>query len=120
MILIKKIRQDLKHRIMQTNTTEQEILLMTNTSFAQRQLCEKEDESKNLTPQEQLKEACANGVMQELLPEIFEAPGNKRLYLWQMKPGGSFIQLKVGEFPLTQKKEFSIDPHNFLPATWYN
>ena len=105
---------------MKTNTTQQEILLMTNTSFAQRQWCEKENERKGLTPKEQFEEACTNGVMQELLPEVFKSPGSKRLYLWQMKPGFYFIQLEVGEFPLQQEKESSIDPHNFLHAAWYN
>jgi len=105
---------------MKTNSTQQEILLMTNTSFAQRQWCEKDSENKSLTPQEQFEEACANGLMQELLPEIFEVPDNKKLYLWQMRPGFSFVQLEVGEFPLAPEKEFSLDPHNFLPETWYN
>ena len=105
---------------MKTNSTQQEVLLMTNTSFAQRQWCEKEHEHKNLTTQEQVEEACANGLIQELLPEVFETPGNKKVYLWQMRPGFSFLQLELGEYPLAFEKERSIDPHNFLPATWYN
>src|SRR5262245_58391015 len=90
----------IKFLVMNTHSTQQEILLMTNTSFAQRQWCEKDSDNKSLTPQEQFEEACANGLMQELLPEIFEGPVNRKLYLWQMRPGFSFIQLEVGEFPL--------------------
>jgi hypothetical protein len=106
---------------MKTNSTQQEILLITGTSFAERQWCEKDsDSNKNLTQQEQMEEACANGLMQELLPEVFESPDNKKLYLWQMKPGFSFLQLELGEYPLAFEKELSIDPHNFLPTIWYN
>ena len=78
---------------MKTNSTQQEILLMTDTSFAQRPWCEKESDNKSLTQQEKMEEACANGLMQELLPELFEEPENKKLYLWQIKPGFSFLQL---------------------------
>ena|ERR1043166_1466494 len=105
---------------MKTSSTQQEILLMTDTSFAQRQWCEKDNENKNLTQQEQMEEACANGLMQELLPEVFDAPDHKKLYLWQMRPGFSFLQLELGEYPLAFEKELSIDPHNFLPTTWFN
>ena len=93
---------------------------MTDTSFAQRPWCEKESDNKNLTQQEKMEEACANGLMRELLPELFEEAENKKLYLWQMRPGFSFLQLELGEFPLAFEKELSIDPHNFLPTTWYN
>ena len=105
---------------MKAKSTQQEILLMTNTTFAARQWCEKDAEKNTLTPQEQMEEVCANGLMRELLPEVFETPENKKLYLWQMRPGFSFLQLELGEFPLAIDDEHSIDPHNFLHTMWCN
>lgn len=107
---------------MKTNSTQQEILLMTNSSFAQRQWCKKEfdDANKHLTPEENMEELCANGLIQQLLPEVFSSELEHKLYLWQMHPGFSFLQLELGEFPIAVQKEFSVDPHNFLPTAWYN
>ncbi len=106
---------------MKTNSTQQEILLMTKSSFAQKQWCKKEfdDANKNLTPEENIEEACANGLVQELLPEVFNN-NNHKMYLWQMHPGFSFLQLELGELPLAIQKEFSLDPHNFLSTIHYN
>lgn len=105
---------------MKTNSTQQEVLLMTNNSFAERQWCKKDYETADkLTSEENMEEACANGLIQELLPEIFNSNKGK-MYLWQMHPCFSFLQLELGEFPLAIQKEFSLDPHNFLSAIWYN
>ena len=89
---------------------------MTNSSFPQKQWCKKDtdEESKNLTPEENMEEACANGLIQELLPEAFNR--DHKMYLWQMHPGFSFVQLELGEFPLAVDKQFSLDPHNFLTS----
>ncbi len=105
---------------MKTNSTQQEILLVTNNSFAQRQWCNKEITDKNLTAQEQMEEACANGLIHEILPELFNKPENKKMYLWQMRPAFSFLQLEYGEFPLAADKAASIDPHNSLSLMCYN
>ena len=106
---------------MKTNSTQREILLVTNNSFAQRQWCNKENNRAGAsTPQEQMEEACANGLIYELLPEIFEAPENKKMYLWQMRPGFSFLQLEYGEFPLETEKAASANPHNFFSFVNYN
>ncbi|MEP6465961.1 MAG: hypothetical protein ABJB05_06630 [Parafilimonas sp.] len=106
---------------MNTNATQQEILLVTNNSFAQRQWCRKEtDSNERMTSQEQMEEVCASGLIYEILPEVFNAPANKKLYLWQMRPGFSFLQLEYGEFPLATDKAASIDPHNSLMYMCYN
>lgn len=104
---------------MKTNSTQQEILLMTNSSFAQKQWCKNiDEESKNLTPEENMEEVCANGLIQELLPEAFS--NKHKMYLWQMHLGFSFVQLELGEFPLAVDKESSLDPHNFLTSLCLN
>lgn len=105
---------------METDAVQKEILLVTNNSFAQRQWCGIELADKNNTPQEQMEEICANGMICEILPELFEAPVNHTLYLWQMRPGFSFLQLQYGEFPLALENRASVDPHNFLTHQCYN
>lgn len=102
---------------MKTNYIQQEILLMTGTTFSTRQWCEKDPgKQNNLTEKEHLEEACWNGLIQEMIPEIYEqAEGNKKLFLWQIKEGNSFIELELGEVPEVKDKYFSIDPYSFMP-----
>jgi hypothetical protein len=106
---------------MKTNTTHKEILLVTNNNFAQRQWCNKEDNKSDCaTPQEQMEEICANGLICELLPEIFHPTENNKLFLWEMHPGFSFLQLEYGESPMTTDKFYSVNPHFSLDMKNYN
>ncbi len=58
---------------MDATSTQQEILLITGNRFAEREWAEKIGDDKNkLTPTEQLEEACWNGLLPDLLPELFE------------------------------------------------
>jgi hypothetical protein len=101
---------------MKSNYIQQEILLMIGTSFSIRQWSEKDPtRQNNLTEKEQHEEACWNGLIQEMIPEICEQPGgNKKLFLWQIKEGNSFIELELGEIPEVKDKHFSIDPYSFM------
>jgi len=101
---------------MKTNYIQQEILLMMGTTFSTRQWCEKDPgKQNNLTEKDNLEEACWNGLLQEMIPEICEkAEGNKKLFLWQIKEGNSFIELDLGEVPEEKDNEFSIDPYSFI------
>jgi hypothetical protein len=108
---------------METNSTQQEILLIIGTSFSSRQLFAKDGSSqnKNLTEIEQLEEACVNGLLQEMLPEICASPENaKKVYLWGIKEAQSFIEFDFSEFPEETEKYFSIDPYSFLSAQIFN
>ena len=106
---------------MKTNSLQREILLVTNNSFAQKEWCNTQINNNNqLTVQEQIEEVCANGLINEILPELFEAPFNKKLYLWQMRPGFSFLNLEYGEFPIAIEKATSLDPHNSLACFCYS
>jgi len=98
------------------NSTQQEILLMTGTTFSARQWCEKDaGKQTDLTEKEQLKEACWNGLLQEMLPGIWEqTEGKKKLFLWDIKEGKSFIELELAEIPEEKDKYFSIDPYLFM------
>jgi hypothetical protein len=104
------------------NSTQQEVLLITGTTFSSAQLSKKDESKSNgLTDIEQLEEACWNGLLQEMLPEIFDKNiGDEKPYLWQIKEGKSFLELEWAESPVEKDNFFSIDPYDFLEAENYN
>src|ERR1044072_3755976 len=101
---------------MQTNSI-QEVLVIMNSSFAQRNWCKLEDETNaTLSNEEKLEEACVNGGLQDLIPEAFATKTNNKIFLWQVHVGTSCIQLELGELPTALDKKFSVDPNNFMPS----
>ena len=113
-VLLKEFQSTDMKRI----STQQEILLLTGTGFSSRQSCAKDDSASNssLSETEQLEQACWNGLLPEMLPEISQLNevGNK-LFLWDVKEGSSFLSLELEEFPAPKDKYFSIDPYSFVP-----
>lgn len=99
---------------MNTTTTQQEILLVTGTSFSAAQWEKKDGQDDSLTERQRLEEACWNGMLREILPEIYEKTSGT-MYLWKVKEGASFIELELGESPVTIESVSSIDPYAFLP-----
>ncbi|MBL7737507.1 MAG: hypothetical protein JNL51_18755 [Chitinophagaceae bacterium] len=102
---------------MKTTTVQQEILLNMASNYLSGQYAAKDPNGNahTLTQREQLEEACWNGYLPVLLPEIFDAAGNnKPLYLWQIIEGENFLNLTLGETPDEVEKEFSINPYSFL------
>lgn len=102
---------------MNANSTQQEILLLIGTKFSSRNCCEKDDKQNHLTAAQLLEEACWNGLLQQMLPEICEECGNK-MFLWQTRETNSFIEIELGDLPGEKEKHFSIDPYSFL-STYY-
>ena len=102
---------------------QQEILLMTNTSFARKQWCIKEDlkEYKQLLIVDQLEEACWNGLLDEMLPGIVEeACNDKHLFMWDIKHQEDCVAIELGQYPEDIQVVYSIDPDNFLGIKNYN
>jgi hypothetical protein len=108
---------------METNSTYQEILLLTGTAFAARQYSEKDDfgNPNPLSAASQLQAACWNGSLSALLPEIVEtsAPG-KQLFLWQVYETHSFLELELGEDQEEKDRYLSIDPYAFMSTEIFN
>ena len=103
--------------------TQQEILLVTGTTFTSGELCKKDDacQDGHLTANERLEEACWNGLVQAMLPEIsLQTANGGILCIWEIKEAGSFLELDLGEIPAAIDKHFSITPHNFLCTQSYN
>src|SRR4051812_43083474 len=90
-----------KSPVMKSNSTQREILLMTGTTYLSKEWCGKDDNSQ-LSSKERLEEACWNGLIKEIIPELFRKEAQeeeKELYLWQVKTGSSFLELDLGEYP---------------------
>ncbi len=108
---------------MQTDFNQQEILLVTTTTFSKRQWCEKENQEsrKSLTQTEHLEQACWNGMLNELLPELIEKSSDgKDLYLWHIRQCKSFLEIELCEKPPSIEDCTSIDPYYFLPTFFMN
>ena len=107
---------------MKTKFTQQEILLITGTNFSEREWAEKNIEDKNkLSSAEKLEDACWNGLLDEMLPELVEKSADgKKLFLWHIRHGRSFLEIELSESPPVIEREFSIDPYFFVPAILLN
>ena len=108
---------------MKKKSTQQEILLVTGTGFSSRQWCKYDENgrSENLTELEKLEEACWNGLIKELLPEIYgDGKGPEKMYLWHVRKISSFLELELGSFPDSIENYFSINPHSFMAAHYPN
>ena len=103
---------------MKTNYAQQEILLITGTTFSSGKFRETSDglSYNHLSEKEKIEVACWNGLLPTMLPEIFNQHSeNKKLYLWEIREGESFIELELGEQYIEFEKHLSIDPYSFLP-----
>ena len=107
---------------MKTKSTQQEILLMTGTKFSAREWAEKNVEDKNkLSATEQLEDACWNGLLDEMLPELVQKTAEgKKLFLWHVRHCRSFLEIELSESPTVIEREFSIDPYFFVPGILLN
>ena len=103
---------------MKANSTQMEILILTGTSFSASQFSDKNEAASkpDRTEKEKLTEACWNGLLPALLPEICEQiPEGKKIYLWEIKEADAFIELELGELQEDKDKYFSINPYAFIP-----
>jgi hypothetical protein len=107
---------------METGKIQQEIVLVTTTTFARREWCKIEtSEPSHQTHTEQLEEACWNGLLIEMLPEMMEQTASgKHLFLWHIRQGASLLKVELSEMPPKLEEHLSIDPAFFLPTLVYS
>jgi hypothetical protein len=108
---------------MAKNYVQVEVLLITGTSFLAENWIKKDDNpaDRHLSEIEQLQEACWNGLLETMLPEVWIKPANDGiLYLWDIKEAQSFLELELSEVPLPIDRRLSITPHSFLSYQGYN
>ena len=97
---------------MDTDIIQQEVLLLTGTTFSQRQLSERDGkhESNDLPESDKLEKALWDGLLDELLPEVIT---NKKLHIWQIWDTEFSLQIELSEYP-SREGWSSINPHYFL------
>src|SRR5882757_156429 len=103
--------------VMAKNYVQVEVLLITGTSFLAGNLVKRDDDpaASRLSESEQLQDACWNGFVQVMLPEVCIEPFNGGiLYLWEVKEAESFLELELSEVPLPMDRRLSIAPRSFL------
>lgn len=99
--------------------TQQEILLVTDTTLSKRQLYEKNTNNfmDHFLFAEQLEDACWNGMLYELLPEVIKkSPDGRKLSLWQIRHGASFLEIELSEYPVTFEDQYSLNPYCFIES----
>jgi len=103
---------------MKANSTQMEINILAGTSFSASQATDKNEAASKpgRTEKEILTEACWNGMLPDILPEVFvQMPTGKKMYLWEIKEADAFIELELGELQEDKDKYFSINPYAFIP-----
>ena len=95
---------------MKTKLVAQEILIIHSSTLFNTQFDEmSEDHIEQSNNQEILADACRNGLLVELVPEICS-----ELFLEEINETGSFLELRYGLFNNLFEKEFSINPYLFF------
>jgi hypothetical protein len=98
---------------------QQEILLITGTKFSSRQCWQKMDNNQSLASEaDQLQDACWNGLLNEMLPEICGT--DKDIFLWQIRENKCGLEIELGELPSEMDSYFSIDPYLLLESQYMN
>ncbi len=107
---------------MKTKSIQQEILLMTGTKFSARQWAEKNvEDNKHLSATDKLEDACWNGLLDEMLPELIQKTREgKSLFLWHIRHCKSFLEIELSESAPAIERHFSIDPYFFVPRQILN
>lgn len=108
---------------MKNKSTNQEILLISNASFFQREWSElnSNKNDKQLSQKEKLIHLCWNGMLKEMIPEILEAgAGKKPLTLWEINQAGNLLDLRYGHLDQLMDDELSINPYVITNLTVWN
>lgn len=102
---------------MKNDSTNLEILLMSNASFFQREWNElnSNKNDKQLSQKEKLIHLCWNGMLKEMIPEIIQTEaGKKPLTLWEINQSGNMLDLRYGDIDEEMNDEWSINPYVYL------
>lgn len=107
---------------MKTEFIQQELLVITGTKFSSREWAEKNiQDDHNFSRVEYLENACWNGLLNEMFPELIEkTTEGKDLSLWHIRQCRAFLGIELSESSPSIEQEFSIDPYLFVPAQIMN
>ena len=100
--------------------TTREILLMTNTTFANREYTANNNQpSKTDSCSNQLADICWNGMIPCMLPELFNNM-NQSLTMWHLQECNRLLYLQLGEEAVLPDAEFTINPYVLMATTQQN
>ncbi|HLK29773.1 MAG TPA: hypothetical protein VKT28_14440 [Puia sp.] len=103
---------------MKDHSTQQEILLMPNTTFLRHQWLQKNERlaKRRNSLSEEIEHACWNGMIYEMLPGVIEkAKSDEKLSLLDVRRDENFLEMELGEHYFRKTDYgFSISPIYFL------
>ncbi len=108
---------------MARNYVQVEVLLITGTSFLAGNRIKKDNNTteRPLSEIEELQEACWNGLLEAMLPEVWIKPPNDGiLYVWDIKEAPQYLEVLLSEVPVPINRWLSITPQSFLSFQVYN
>lgn len=103
----------------------QEIVIVSSSRFASREYVEKssgsQEETKKQPKRDTLKDACWNGMLKDILPELFlHFSKDNNLFLWQMRECRNVFTVELADVPGDLDFQASIDPYCFMELQEYN
>ena len=104
---------------MEPKIINQEILLFTGASFSSRSFSKRSMEGgwDNYTCMEELEKVCWDGMLHEMLPELFDnSQQRSNNYVWNTASGVNFLSVNMSRHPMPMEKQTSVDPYFFLHA----
>jgi hypothetical protein len=96
---------------------QQEILIAYNSSFLSKIYFEKcnAGSSDIYIELEKIEEACWNGLLEEVLPEMFTMNTSHRpIYIWEIREYNSIMEIEMSEYPSCKDNYTCIDPYKFM------
>ena len=106
---------------MEEQSTQQEVLLLTGTSFSARQRIDngESERNRNLDETAKLEEACWNGLLPAMLPEICTV-SDKPVFIWKIREGAAFLEVEISDIPRELDAYYSLDPYAYAMTRTYN
>ena len=107
---------------MKQKNIQQEVLVLTQTSFAQKALIGQNGGNKKSFPAEELEKGFWNGLLNEMLPELMEPMQGRQseLFIWQISIGEFLLLIDMAETPEIIEDSYSINPCCFLSISKMN
>lgn len=98
---------------MNNSENQQEIVLLTNSRFANKELQQNSGDPQGNSKQK-LEEACWDGLLINLLPELLKLNQHSRINLWNIDVANNFLDLQFSRAPKKLEESTCLNPHIFL------
>lgn len=105
---------------MKNSSTFQEILVFTGTKFSQREWIGKQGMPEKINSTDELKSACWNGLVTDLIPEICEKTYDPSVTLWEVNEADHFLELQYGTMNEKWQVAMTLNPYLCLMHKEYN